>query len=195
VQSILDLIRTRPTALFLAVVVVPSAVMTAVFGWQAVESQEVKNALRGGLDDGSLVVQGDVGTVVAFGTPFVNEGDTAITLEDVGLIVPDEGIELSDVRAAVTDEPATPFVSEDGVPAGAAELEETEVGPGQAVSVIVGVEITEEGDALGFDGIRVHYHAGGRAGETVAYGSYGTCAPLPACDPSAPSGTAASGAP
>ncbi len=194
-QAILELVRTRPTALFLGLVVVPSAVMTAVFGWQAVESQEVKNALRGGLDDGSLVVQGDVGTVVAFGTPFVNEGDTAITLEDVGLIVPADAIELSDVRAAVSDEPVAPFVSGDGVPPGANEFEELEVGPGQAVSVIVGVEITGEGDALGFEGIRVHYHAGGRAGETVTYGTYGTCAPAPACDPSVPSGTAASSAP
>jgi hypothetical protein len=95
----------------------------------------------------------------------------------------------------VSDAPVEPFVSEGGVPPGAAALAELEVGPGQAVSVIVGVEITEEGDALGFDGIRVHYHAGGRAGETVAYGSYGTCAPAPACNPSTPSGTAASAAP
>jgi hypothetical protein len=186
VQRIVDLLRTRPS-LVLAAILVPSLALTALFGWQAVESQQVKNSLQGGLDGGSLTVQGSVGAVVAFGAAFVNEGDTMLTLESVGLITPTDGIELAAAGAAPSD-PGTRFSTDQGVPSEAAELEGFEVAPGEAVSVIVGVQIGEEGDALGFDGLRVHFHAGGRAGEAIDRGSYGTCAPAPGCDPTPANG-------
>ncbi|MFN8187106.1 MAG: hypothetical protein U0R69_08500 [Gaiellales bacterium] len=180
-ERIIDLLRARPS-LALAAVLVPTVVVTALFAWQAVETQYAKNSLQGGLDGGTLAIQGDVGSVVAFGTTFVNEGDMTLTLESVGLITPTDGIELAEARAGGS-EPGATFVSADGVPPETAELEGSEVAPGEAVGVVVGVTISQEGDSLGFDGLRIHFRAGGRAGETVDWGRFGTCAPAPGCDP------------
>lgn len=183
VPSIVEQIRRRPNRVFAALVLAPALVVTALFGWQAVESQQVKNALTGGLDGGSLLVQGDVGTVVSYGTPMVNEGDARITLDDVGLLLPDDGIRLVDAWALAAEQGVAPVVEAAGPPAGALPLEGFALDPGQVAVVFVGVEVGREGDALGFDGLRVHYHAGGRAGETVARGQYAACAPSPSCDP------------
>jgi hypothetical protein len=181
VQRIVDLLRTRPS-LVLAALLAPAVIVTALFGWQAVESQQVKNSLQGGLDGGTLSVQGDVGSVVAFGTTFVNEGDMSLTLESVGLITPTDGIELEEARAGAS-EPGATFAGVDGIPSDAPELEGFEVAPGEAVGIVVGVAISEEGDSLGFDGLRIHFRAGGRAGEKIDSGRFGTCAPAPGCDP------------
>lgn len=122
---------------FLAVLV-PTFVMTGVFGWQAVESQEVKRALVGRLaPDGASAL-------------LANRGDQTLTLEGVGLI----------------DAPGVELVGAVARPAGAVEESELDgfaVAPGAGVELLLGLE---PGDGV-IGGLRVHYRAGGRAGETV----------------------------
>lgn len=181
-ERIVGLLRRR-TGLVFAALAAPAAIVTAVLGWQAIESQQVKTSLEGGLDGGTLVARGEVGSVVAFGTAFVNTGDATVTLDDVGLIAPTDGIELAAARAAPAD-PGFVVASGQGIPTGTHELEGFDVAPGEAVGVIVGIKIGREGDSLGFDGLRIHFHSGGRAGEAVDHGVFAMCTPSPSCEPS-----------
>ena len=129
-------------------------VSTAIFAWQAVESQEVKGSLQGGFADLPLVLNAAAGDEVGAGAPYVNEGDREVTLEGAELIGATENVEVVsiDARAPGTGEPD--------------ELEGLDVAPGESVEVIVRLRVLAAGRA-GFDGIRLHYHAGGRAGQTV----------------------------
>ena len=128
---------------------------TAVFAWQAVESQEVKGSLKGGFSALPVEVEAGAGEEVGVATEYVNEGDQEVTLEGAELILPTENVELVDILARP--------------PAGSApvELEGVDVKPGEAVGIVVLVRVTGEGGPAGFEGLRLHYHAGGRAGQTV----------------------------
>jgi hypothetical protein len=125
-------------------------VVTAVLGWQAVESQEVKSALHGGFEQPVELDPLEEGTVGA-GAAYVNAGDRTLTLEGAELIEA-ENVELIDVA-----------VSE---PSGAVELEGFQLAAGQEADLVARVRVKEPGVPAGFEGLRVHYRAGGRAGET-----------------------------
>jgi hypothetical protein len=133
------------------------AVVTAILGWQAVESQEVKSALQGGLEhpvrlDGRLEEPTAVRAGVA--VPYVNTGDRALTLEGAGLIEPTDNLHLIEVLAR------EPGASEPEA------IEGFDVEPGSEVELIALVQVTgPAGEPAGFEGLRVHYHAGGRAGQ------------------------------
>jgi hypothetical protein len=130
-------------------------VSTAVFAWQAVESQEVKGSLKGGFSALPVELDAGAGEEQGIATEYVNEGDQEVTLEGAELILPSENLELVDILARP--------------PAGSepVELEGVDVAPGEAVGIVVLVRVTEEGGPAGFEGLRLHYHAGGRAGQTV----------------------------
>ncbi len=133
--------------------IVPTLVVTGLFGWQAVESQEVKNALTGGFEVEPWFVTGDGGRAAVV-TQFENRGDTTLTLESAGLIEP-RGVDLIGIRARTAEEP------------GFRELEGVEVPPGAFVRIEVSFRPTRAG-RVGFGGIRLHYEAGGRAGQAVS---------------------------
>jgi hypothetical protein len=126
-------------------------VVTATLGWQAIESQEVKSALRGGFGPVMFEPLGEEDA--GGGAPYVNAGDRALTLESVELIEPTENLELIDVGARPPGAPD------------AEELEGYEVAPGTEVEIVARFRVTGSGRA-GFEGMRVHYRAGGRAGQT-----------------------------
>jgi hypothetical protein len=126
-------------------------VLTAIFAWQAVESQEVKGSLKGGLEQ-PVRFESSPGDVTGVATRYVNTGDQTVTLESVGLVAP-VGVEL--VGFGLGNPSATPPLAP-----------EYAVPPGEAVNLWVEVETTGSG-AVGFSGLRIHYRAGGRAGQTV----------------------------
>jgi hypothetical protein len=128
-------------------------VLTAIFAWQAVESQEVKGSLKGGFAQPVLFESGP-GDVTGIATRYVNAGDQTVTLESIGLVEP-LGVEL--VGFGLGNPGAISLLT---------ELEGYAVPPGEAVDLWVEVETTASG-TVGFEGLRVHYRAGGRAGETV----------------------------
>jgi hypothetical protein len=126
-------------------------VATAILGWQAIESQEVKSALQGRF--GPVMFEPLGGGDAGGGAPYVNTGDRTLTLESVELIEPTENLELIDAGAR---------------PPGALDAEELEgyeVAPGTEIEIVARFRVTGPGQA-GFEGLRVHYRAGGRAGQT-----------------------------
>jgi hypothetical protein len=124
-------------------------VVTAILAWQAVESQEVKSALRGGFEQPVELDPLEGGTVGA-GAGYLNAGDRTLTLEGAELIEP-ENVELIDVAVSEAS--------------GAVELEGFELAPGQEADLVARVQVKEPGGPAGFEGLRVHYRAGGRAGQ------------------------------
>ena len=130
-------------------------VSTAVFAWQAVESQEVKGSLEGGFSALPVEFEAGTGDEVGVATQYVNEGDREVTLEGAELILPSDNVELVDIvaRPSETSDPV--------------ELEGFDVAPGEEVGIVVRLRVTGESGPAGFDGLRLHYHAGGRAGQTV----------------------------
>jgi hypothetical protein len=135
-------------------VIVGLFVSTAVFAWQAVESQEVKGSLQGGFDELPVVIEATAGEEVGAAAPYVNEGDREVTLEGAELIGASDNVEVVSIEAR------SPGGGEPG------DLEGIDVAPGDSVEVVVTLRALAAGSA-GFDGIRLHYHAGGRAGQTV----------------------------
>jgi hypothetical protein len=128
-------------------------ILTAIFAWQAVESQEVKGSLKGGFAQ-PVTFESGPGDVTGVATHYVNTGDQTVELESVGLVEP-VGVEL--VGVGLGNPAATPLL---------AEVDGYAVAPGEAVDLWVEVETTGSG-TVGFEGLRVHYRAGGRAGQTV----------------------------
>ncbi len=143
----LRLPRDRFAQAFWALIAV-TFVLTAILGWQAIESQEVKGSLRGGLD-APVEVAGGRSTVTA---SYVNDGDRAVTLESAALVEPD-AVEVVDWRAGAAGDGAR------------AEVEGYQVAPGEIVEITALVRSTAA--EAGFSGFRLHYHAGGRAGQTA----------------------------
>jgi hypothetical protein len=130
--------------------VVINLVVIAVFGWQAVESQEVKGSLKGGLAS-PVELPGPSGQAVDVSASYVNTGTRALTLEATELIEPHE-VEVVDWSAS----------SPGG--GGATSIEGYEVPPGKTVQIRAVVEAT--GPTAGFTDLRLQYRAGGRAGQT-----------------------------
>ena len=124
-------------------------VVTAILAWQAVESQEVKSALQGGFEQPVELDPLEEGTVGA-GAGYLNAGDRTLTLEGAELIEP-ENVELIDVAVSEAS--------------GTVELEGFELAPGQEADLVARVRVMEPGGLAGFEGLRVHYRAGGRAGQ------------------------------
>ena len=125
-------------------------VVTAVLAWQAVESQEVKSALQGGFEQPVQLDPGEEGPVGA-AAPYRNTGDRTLTLEGAELIEP-ENVELVDVAVSESSR--------------SVELEGYELAPGREAGIVALVRVEEPGEPAGFEGLRVHYRASGRAGET-----------------------------
>jgi hypothetical protein len=128
------------------------AVVTGILGWQALESQEVKSALQGGFEGPvsfEPLREGEGGG----GALYVNAGDRTLTLEGAELIEPTENFELIEVAAR---EPGALEPQ---------ELEDFELAPGAEVEIVTLFRVTGPGEA-GFEGVRVYYRAGGRAGQT-----------------------------
>jgi hypothetical protein len=148
---LLDL-NDRGDRLFLGFLASMAAV-TAILGWQAIESQEVKTALQGGLEQPALL-EADPGQPTGVAAPYVNAGDRTLTLEGAELIEPTENVELLEIVAR------EPGASEPH------ELEGFQVAPNQTVQIDALVRVTgAAGIPAGFEGLRVHYRAGGRAGQ------------------------------
>jgi hypothetical protein len=132
-----------------------TAVVVAILGWQAVESQEVKGALTGGFVE-PVELRADVGEQVTLKTQYVNESDRTLTLEGAELIEPTPNLRL--LESAV----------EAGPPRGVVvQLEGEKLAPRVSKVIRVRVEVTAPGGSAGFDDLRLHYRAGGRAGQTA----------------------------
>jgi hypothetical protein len=142
--------------------VVANAVLIGVLGWQAVESQEVKGSLQGGLDGGTIShQQEDVGQAFPVSIPaYYNRGDRAITMEALELIEPTPGGEVVGVRG-------NSFVGDTDDDS----FEGLEIRPGERLLLEIDVVLTQAGEPLGWRGLRVQYRAGGRAGQTVDPGT------------------------
>jgi hypothetical protein len=149
--------KDRLGRLFAAFVTV-NAVLIAVLGWQAVESQEVKGSLEGGFEAPVVFTEPadrvvGVGDSLAASTTYRNSGDRTLTLEGAELIGATPNVELESVTVLERGELPDPF-----------PLEGYEIAPGDSAEVWVEVEFTEVGEVAGFDGLRVHYRSGGRSG-------------------------------
>jgi len=130
--------------------VAANAVLIAVLGWQAVESQEVKGSLKGGFPEPVEVTEEGDDPVSAVAR-YVNRGDRTLNLEEAGLIEP-TNVEVVEWTASAPDS------DEVGL------FEGYEVAPGEAVQI--GVLVTTTGAPASFDNFRLQYRAGGRAGQT-----------------------------
>lgn len=148
-MRLLDLSR-RDDRLFVGFLAATAAIV-AVLGWQAVESQEVKGALEGSFGGVAFEPIGE--GLAGAGAPYVNEGDRTVTLEGAELIEPTANVELVEITAR---EPGTVEPQ---------ELEGYAVSPGETVEIVVVYRVTAPGPA-GFEDVRLHYRAGGRAGQT-----------------------------
>jgi hypothetical protein len=128
------------------------AVVVGILAWQAIESQEVKGSLKGGFGHVSVDPLGE--GPGGFAAQYVNEGDRTLTLEGAELIEPTGNVEVLEI---VAREPGALEPE---------ELEGFEVAPGEAVEIVALLRISDAG-AASFEGLRLHYRAGGRAGQTA----------------------------
>jgi hypothetical protein len=133
---------------------ISTAVVVAILGWQAVESQEVKGSLKGGLE-APVDIPAEAGEKLGVAARWVNEGDRTLTLEGAELVGPTAAVELLDI--VVARRPGNPET---------VKLDGFQVRPGDAVVIVALIRATSAGK-VGFDNLRLHYRAGGRAGQTA----------------------------
>jgi len=142
---------------FAAFVAVNGAVI-GLFGWQAIESQEVKEALEGGFEAPVVFTEPadlevGVGDSRAAAAMYRNSGDRTLTLEAAELIGATTNVKLVGVTVLERGEFPDPF-----------PLAGYEVAPGESAEVWVSVEVACIGEVAGFDGLRLRYRAGVRSG-------------------------------
>jgi hypothetical protein len=145
--------KDRLGRLFAAFVAV-NAVIIAILGWQAVESQEVKGSLQGGEPVRFEPPLEGLFAPARIVAEYVNAGDRILTLEGAELLDAPEGLELVDVGARKRG-------------AGTLrDLEGFEIAPAVRVEVVALVDVAAPQIEAAIPGIRVHYRSGGRSGLT-----------------------------